>query len=142
MIFFFSSKLFLVSIRGINIRYLGQIATTLADKKDLEHVYVSFLEKLTIIRKVQDFLKNVIRYIYFLNVIRVFLISSQKICVSEMILRAAKKYFKIHLRQGKTFKKVVIRTARCYKSHFIIIITSRLSPQRGRVKKKSRLKLY
>lgn len=110
MIFFsiFSSKLFLVSIRGINIRYLGQIATTLADKKDLEHVYVSSFEKrkkLTIIRKVQFFLEMLyIRHI-FLNVIPVFLISSQKICVSEMVLRAAKKYFKIHLRQGKTFNK-------------------------------------
>ena len=29
----------------------------------------------------------------------------QKICVSEMILRAAKKYFKIHLRQGKNQEK-------------------------------------
>jgi hypothetical protein len=27
--------------RGINIRYIGKVATCLAGKKDLEHVYVS-----------------------------------------------------------------------------------------------------
>lgn len=48
--------------RGINMRYLGKIASSLAEKEDLEHVY--------------------------------------KICISEMILRAAKKYFKVHLRQA------------------------------------------
>ncbi|XP_028396427.1 clustered mitochondria protein homolog [Dendronephthya gigantea] len=48
--------------RGINIRYLGKIATCLAGRNDLEHVY--------------------------------------KICISEMILRAAKKLFKDHMRQA------------------------------------------